>query len=147
MSYENEIASEIRDFILDLRSAYEGDWLPRIELILAQAAALQARVAELETENIDLISEIVQIDCRDYGRGEYQTQSLANQELIDRLVAAGRMRHKRDDHKGRPIYEFVVSAGRTQEAEVAALKVRIAELEAGAQWRPASEPPAEPPVE
>ena len=83
---------------------------------LSVIGALLARVNELEAESLDLISEIVAVDCRDYVRGEYQTQSLANQELIDRLVAAGRMRHKRDDHKGRPIYEFVVSAGRTQEA-------------------------------
>lgn len=81
-----------------------------MQSLAAEVAALKARIAELETENIDLISEIVQIDCRDYGRGEYQTQSLANQELIYRLVAAGRMRHKRNDHKDRPIYEFVPAA-------------------------------------
>jgi len=74
---------------------------------IEEAAALQARIAELETENLALISRIVETDCRDYGRDEYQTQSLADQVLIDRLVAAGRMRHKRNDHKGRPIYEFV----------------------------------------
>lgn len=74
---------------------------------IEEAAALQARIAELETENLALISRIVETDCRDYGRDEYQTQSLADQVLIDRLVAAGRMRHKCNDHKGRPIYEFV----------------------------------------
>lgn len=79
----------------------------RAEIAEAEVAALRARIAELEAENLDLISEIVQTDCRDYGRGEYQTGSSTNQELIDRLVAAGRMRHKRSDHKDRPIYEFV----------------------------------------
>lgn len=81
--------------------------LIRAETAEAEVAALRARIAELETENLALISRIVETDCRDYGRDEYQTQSLANQVLIDRLVAAGRMRHKRNDHKGRPIYEFV----------------------------------------
>ena len=78
-----------------------------MQSLAAEVAALKARVAELEAENLDLISRIVETDCRDYGRDEYQTQSLANQVLIDRLVAAGRMRHKCNDHKGRPIYEFV----------------------------------------
>lgn len=78
-----------------------------MQSLAAEVAALKARVAELEAENLDLISEIVQTDCRDYGRGEYQTGLSTNQELIDRLVAAGRMRHKRNDHKDRPIYEFV----------------------------------------
>lgn len=83
-------------------------WLiARLDTAEAEVAALRARIAELETENLALISRIVETDCRDYGRDEYQTQSLANQVLIDRLVAAGRMRHKRNDHKGRPIYEFV----------------------------------------
>lgn len=83
------------------------EWQGKAFAAEAEVAALKARVAELETENLALISRIVETDCRDYGRDEYQTQSLANQVLIDRLVAAGRMRHKRNDHKGRPIYEFV----------------------------------------
>lgn len=73
----------------------------------ARADAAEAEREALATENLDLIAEIVQTNCRDYGKGEYQTQSLVDQDLIDRLVTAGRMRHKRDDNKGRAVYEFV----------------------------------------
>ena len=100
----NEIwYAEQRDLAIEERDAA----ITRAENAEAKVTALKAWIAELEAENLALISRIVETDCRDYGRDEYQTQSLANQVLIDRLVAAGRMRHKRNDHKGRPIYEFV----------------------------------------
>lgn len=99
-------------------------WTDRHELLAraaiaeAEAATLRVRIAELQAENFDLISWIVAVDClSDFLRGEYQTQSTANQELIDRLVAAGRMRHKRDDQRGEPIYEFISASSKEASAE------------------------------